>query len=142
MAIESINPSTGERIEKFEEETADQIEGKLKRAAATFRTWRESSFDHRAQLMRNAAKVLRDRVDAYARMITQEMGKPIVQAVAEIYKCAGGCEYYADNASAFLSERIVPTESYASYVRYDPLGPVLAIMPWYPRCMMLTKGST
>src|SRR5213593_2234370 len=99
-------------------------------AHAAFLQWREVPFARRAQRMREAAQILRTRRAEYARTMTLEMGKPIVQGEAEVDKCAWVCEYYADHAEAFLAEQPRETEASRSYVRFDPLGPVLAVMPW------------
>src|SRR5213593_354434 len=99
-------------------------------AHAAFLQWREVPFARRAQRMREAAQILRTRRAEYARTMTLEMGKPIVQGEAEVDKCAWACEYYADHAEAFLAEQSRETEASRSYVRFDPLGPVLAVMPW------------
>src|SRR5438128_8612826 len=99
-------------------------------AHAAFLQWREVPFARRAQRMREAAQILRTRRAEYARTMTLEMGKPIVQGEAEVDKCAWACEYYADHAEAFLAEQPRETEASRSYVRFDPLGPVLAVMPW------------
>src|SRR5256885_3525046 len=99
-------------------------------AHAAFLQWREVPFAGRAQRMREAAQPLRTRRAEYARTMTLEMGKPIVQGEAEVDKCAWVCEYYADHAEAFLAEQPRETEASRSYVRFDPLGPVLAVMPW------------
>src|SRR5436190_1561573 len=99
-------------------------------AHAAFLQWREVPFARRAQRMREAAQILRTRRAEYARTMTTEMWKPIVQAEAEVDKCAWVCEYYADHAEAFLAEQPRETPASRSYVRFDPLGPVLAVMPW------------
>src|SRR6058998_3607046 len=99
-------------------------------AHAAFLQWREVPFARRAQRMREAAQILRTRRAEYARTMTIEMGKPIVQAEAEVDKCAWVCEYYADHAEAFLAEQPRETQASRSHVRFDPLGPVLAVMPW------------
>src|SRR5213592_3164208 len=99
-------------------------------AHAAFLQWREVPFARRAQRMREAAQILRTRRAEYARTMTTEMGKPIVQAEAEVDKCASTCEYYADHAEAFLAEQPRKTDASRSFVRFEPLGPVLAVMPW------------
>jgi len=130
MAIESINPATGDRMKAFEEFSWDQLDKRLDQARRTFEDWRERSFEYRAERMRRMAALLKDRSRALGEIITQEMGKPITQAVAEVNKCAWVCEYYAENAEALLGRRIKQTDASQSYVRYDPMGPVLAVMPW------------
>jgi len=130
MSIQSINPATGEILESFKETSGQELDRILTGAHAAFLQWREVPFARRAQRMREAAQTLRTRRAEYARTMTLEMGKPIVQGEAEVDKCAWVCEYYADHAEAFLAEQPRETEASRSYVRFDPLGPVLAVMPW------------
>ena len=130
MSMQSINPATGEILESFEETTASELDRMLTAAHEAFLEWRTTPFATRAQKMRAAARVLRERADTYARTMSLEMGKPIVQAEAEVEKCAMTCEYYADHAEAFLAPQPRETDASRSYVRFDPLGPVLAVMPW------------
>jgi len=130
MSIQSINPATGEILESFKETSGQELDRILMGAHAAFLQWREVPFARRAQRMREAAQILRTRRAEYARTMTLEMGKPIVQGEAEVDKCAWACEYYADHAEAFLAEQPRETEASRSYVRFDPLGPVLAVMPW------------
>lgn len=131
--IESRNPYNGELIEKFKEFTNPEIEEALDKADKRFKKWRKTSFQDRAELMKKAAKELKKNKDEYARDISLEMGKPIKQAVAEIEKCAWVCEYYAENAEKHLSNRDIKTDASKSYVSYEPIGVVLAVMPWnYP----------
>jgi len=130
MSLQSINPATGQALERFEETSALELEGILKAAHEAFPEWRTVPFATRALKMRGAARVLRERADTYARTMTLEMGKPIVQAEAEVEKCAVVCDYYAEHAEAFLAEQPRATDASRSYVRFDPLGPVLAVMPW------------
>ncbi|MFH6603826.1 NAD-dependent succinate-semialdehyde dehydrogenase [Maribacter algicola] len=129
----SINPYTGKRLFEFTPLTSEQLNKKISNADHTYRTWKKTTFEHRAALIRNVAKILKDKKHKYATIITQEMGKPISQAVAEIEKCAWVCEYYAENAAHQLKDEIIETDALKSYVRYEPLGGILAIMPWnYP----------
>jgi succinate-semialdehyde dehydrogenase/glutarate-semialdehyde dehydrogenase len=128
--IESINPATEERIKVYEEWSDAEIEAALETAHGAWLGWRETSFGHRADLMRRAGRVLREQRDEYARIAALEMGKPITGARAEVEKCAHACDYYADTAASHLAIETVRTEASKSYVRYDPLGVVLAIMPW------------
>jgi len=130
MTIESINPATGEVLETFDETSGRELERILAAAHAAFLEWRTVPFATRAQKMRAAAGALRAHSETYARTMTLEMGKPIVQAEAEVDKCASTCEYYADHAEAFLAEQPRETDASRSFVRFDPLGPVLAVMPW------------
>src|SRR5213594_4136027 len=130
MSIQSVNPATGEVIETFEATSAREVERILATAHAAFLEWRTTPFDVRARHLRNAAQVLKKRKADYARLMTLEMGKPIVQAEAEVDKCAWACEYFADHAEALLAEQPRETDASRSYVRFDPLGTVLAVMPW------------
>jgi succinate-semialdehyde dehydrogenase/glutarate-semialdehyde dehydrogenase len=130
MAIESVNPATGEVLETFREIGRDDVDRLLATAHAAFLEWRDTRYAARAKNMRQAATILRTRKPDYARLMTLEMGKPIVQSEAEIEKCAWACEYYADNAEALLAEQPRQTDASRSYVRFDPLGVVLAVMPW------------
>ena len=130
MAIESVNPATGEILETFRESTREDVDRMLAAAHAAFLEWRDTRFAARAKNMRQAATMLRTRKPDYARLMTLEMGKPIVQAEAEVEKCAWACEYYADHAEALLAEQPRQTDASRSYVRFDPLGVVLAVMPW------------
>ena len=131
--ITSKNPYTGEVIEEFKEYTKEEINNAIKKADDRYKTWRKVSFSEKSKLLKNAAKELRDNKQSYAEDITQEMGKPITQALAEIEKCAWVCEYYAENAENHLAKEIIETDAQKSYVSYEPIGIVLAIMPWnYP----------
>ncbi len=131
--IESKNPYTGEVIEKFKELTKPEIEEALEKADRRFKKWRKTSFKERADLMLKAAAELKKNKKEYARDISMEMGKPISQAISEIEKCAWVCEYYAENAEKHLSSKTIKTDASKSYVSYEPIGVVLAVMPWnYP----------
>src|SRR5437762_12562840 len=130
MILKSINPATEELIATYDEFSPEQLDAALGDAHRAFAEWRYTSFAERARLMRAAAGTLRGEQARLAALVTAEMGKPIVEAEAEIEKCAWNCEYYADNAERFLAEETIPTNARLSYVEFDPLGPVLAIMPW------------
>jgi succinate-semialdehyde dehydrogenase/glutarate-semialdehyde dehydrogenase len=130
MSIQSVNPATGEVLETFAETPPAEIERILAAAHAAFLEWRTVPFAARSERMREAARVLRAAKAEHARTMVLEMGKPIVQAEAEVDKCAWACEYYAEHAEAFLVEQPRETDASKSYVRFDPLGPVLAVMPW------------
>lgn len=130
MSLQSINPATEEVIQDFTELTPQQIEEGLAKAQSAFESWRETSFAHRAELMKKAAQTLRDQKSELAAIMTSEVGKTLAASEAEIEKCALTCDYYADNAEAFLSPDDVETDGQKSYVRYDPIGIVLAVMPW------------
>src|SRR5712691_9525075 len=130
MPIASINPATGETLATFESLTVPQLEAKLQRAADTFRNYRRTSFAERAQMMMRAAEILEHEKQEFARVMTLEMGKPIKAAVQEAEKCALVCRYYAENAEKHLADEFVGTNATTSYIRFQPLGPVLAVMPW------------
>ncbi|TMB93918.1 MAG: NAD-dependent succinate-semialdehyde dehydrogenase [Chloroflexi bacterium] len=128
--IASINPATDEVLRTFDAHTREQVEDAIAGAQDAFVAWRARSFAERAVPMNRLAALLRERSDRYARLMTLEMGKPITEAKAEIEKCALGCEFFAENAERFLSPEIVKTTAQKSYVAYEPLGIVLAVMPW------------
>ena len=130
MSIQSVNPATGEVIETLEPTSAAQVEQIVAGAHAAFLEWRTQPWSRRSALMHKAAAELRARQSEYAAIMTREMGKPIVQSEAEVEKCAGTCDYYAEHAEAFLAEQTRETDASRSYVRFDPLGVVLAVMPW------------
>jgi succinate-semialdehyde dehydrogenase / glutarate-semialdehyde dehydrogenase len=130
MAIASINPATGETLKSFSAHSAAEIEQKLQLAADTFRTYRNTPFADRTRMMQRAAEILETEKSAFGRMMTLEMGKPIGAAVAEAEKCAWVCRYYAEHAQHHLADQIVETNAQKSYVHFQPLGPLLAVMPW------------
>ena len=131
--ILSINPATEEVLARFDESTPAEVESAIADAQAAQRAWARVSFDERAKAMTRLAEHLVERRDYYARLITLEMGKPITEARGEIEKCAWACRYYAANAERFLADEFIETNAARSYVAYEPLGVVLAIMPWnYP----------
>ncbi|HEY5725557.1 MAG TPA: aldehyde dehydrogenase family protein, partial [Methylomirabilota bacterium] len=130
MAIQTVNPATGEVVEKFEATSAAELDRVAAGAQAAFHEWRDVPVAERAAPMREAARILRARKEEFARTMTVEMGKPITQGEAEAEKCAWTCEYYAEHAPAMLAMDPRETDALRSYIRYDPLGVVLAIMPW------------
>jgi len=133
MAFQSINPATEAVLATFDQFTPQQTEAALAQADAAFRDWRRRSVGERGSMMKRVAGLLRERKSRYAALITAEMGKPIAQAEAEVEKCAWVCDFYAEHAERFLAEEPVRTEARASYVAFEPLGVVLAVMPWnYP----------
>ena len=140
--ITSINPATEETLAEFEPWSIDQVDEAVERVAAAQNTWREMTIEERAVPMRRVAKLLRERAGRYGALITSEMGKPIIEAEAEVNKCALACEHYADHAAEYLADTPVPTESLESYVAYEPLGIVLAIMPWnFPFWQVVRAGA-
>ncbi len=129
--IESINPATDEVIDTFDESSSEDRDEHLERAAETATEWRETSIETRQRLLARAADVLRENSGEYARLMTREMGKPIDQARSEVEKCAWLCDYYAEHAADHLQDEVVAGEANArTLVTYQPLGPILAIMPW------------
>ena len=130
MSLQSINPATGERIARYEEYTAEEIDAILDAVVAAQREWAAHSFEARAGCMREAARLMLERRDEYAGLMAREMGKPIEQGRGEIEKCAWGCEHYAAHAAEMLADEPVQTDAWESFVTYQPLGVVLAIMPW------------
>ncbi|MEP7325867.1 MAG: NAD-dependent succinate-semialdehyde dehydrogenase [Gemmatimonadota bacterium] len=130
MTITSINPTTDEVLETLEETSPSRVDQILTQAQAAFHDWRERRFSERAYLMKKAGKLLREGKARFARTMALEMGKPIAQGEAEAEKCAWVCDYYAEHAEAFLAEQPRETDASRSFVRFDPLGPVLAVMPW------------
>jgi succinate-semialdehyde dehydrogenase/glutarate-semialdehyde dehydrogenase len=130
MPIATVNPSTGELVKSFEPLTDAQLEAKLQKAADTFLTYRNVPFAERARMMMKAAEIIDAEKENYARVMTTEMGKTYRSAVDEAAKCAWVCRYYAENAEKFLADELVETSAKLSYIRYQPLGPVLAVMPW------------
>jgi succinate-semialdehyde dehydrogenase/glutarate-semialdehyde dehydrogenase len=130
MPIQSINPATGEVLRSFEPLTETATKSKIAVAHAAFRAYGEIPLAHRALCLRKVAGILEHEVDELAALITTEVGKTLVSARQEILKCAGVCRYYADNAQRILTPEPIPTENRDSYVRWDPLGVLLAVMPW------------
>ena len=130
MNLQSINPATGDVLETFPETTATELDGILARADAASRAWRRRPIAERAERLRAAARLLRERKAAAARTMALEMGKPLAQGVAEAEKCAWACDYFAEQAEQFLADEPHTTDAARSYVRFGALGPVLAIMPW------------
>src|SRR6202140_5359169 len=133
MAISSINPATGEVLKTFEPLTASEIEAKLGLAAKTFETFRKTSFAERARMMNKAADILESEKESLGKLMTLEMGKTHRSGVDEAVKSAWGCRYYAENAERFMADEVIEPPRSRSYVHYQPLGPILVVMPWnYP----------
>jgi succinate-semialdehyde dehydrogenase / glutarate-semialdehyde dehydrogenase len=130
MAMQTVNPATGEVVKTFESLSDAQLAVKLQKAADTFLSYRKTPFAERARLMLDAARILEKEKENYARVMTTEMGKTFRSAVDEAAKCAWVCRYYAENAERFLADEVVETTAKRSFIRYLPLGPVLAVMPW------------
>ena len=126
----TINPTTEEVIKEYQELSDGEIDQKIEKAVSAFKQWSKYPIEKRCELMKNASDVLLRKKEALAQLITIEMGKPIKQAIAEIEKCAWVCRYYSENAIEQLADIEIPTEMSRSYVTFQPLGPILAIMPW------------
>lgn len=130
MALTSLNPATGVILREYDEMPEQEIGEIIAAVAETFSSWRTHSFAERAKPMRAAATLLKERSKTYGRLMAEEMGKPLKQGVAEAEKCAWVCEYYADNAEQFLAREYIETDASRSFVTFQPLGTVLAVMPW------------
>lgn len=128
--LQSLNPTTGEMLQAYPEHSDAEIEQRLDAANNAYIQWRGMSFAERATRLSAAAGILRKRRDQYATLMAVEMGKPLAQGVVEAEKCAWVCEYYAENAEKFLSPEIIPTDAMKSFVAFQPLGILLAVMPW------------
>ena len=130
MSIQSINPVNGKLIKAYKEDTEKIITGKIEKAQTAWRKWRNSSFTERASLLNRMATVLRDRKTELASGMALEMGKPLKAGIQEIEKCAFVCEYYAANGERFLTDELIQTDAAKSFVSFQPIGIVLAVMPW------------
>ena len=130
MNLISINPANNKKINSYEEISKDSINQIIDSSFNTFLEWRSKSFSYRAKKMRHLAELLKQKKELLGLLMTKEMGKPIKQSIAEAEKCAWVCEYYADNAEKFLSQKEIPTGSTKSFISFQPIGIVLAIMPW------------
>ncbi|MGA2300613.1 MAG: NAD-dependent succinate-semialdehyde dehydrogenase [Candidatus Acidiferrum sp.] len=130
MAIATINPATGEVIKKFDALTDAQVDDKITKAAAAFHSFRKTPFADRARWMTKAAEILESEKEAIGRLMTLEMGKTLPSAIAEAEKCAATCRYYAENAARFVADEPIATSAAKSFIRYQPIGIVLAVMPW------------
>jgi len=128
--LNSINPSNGNQISSYLEMDFDVTSSIIQNAHQQFIEWRRTSYEFRAIRMRSAAAILRERKEEFAKLMTLEMGKPIVQSRAEVDKCAWVCDYYAANAEKFLSDEIIETDAQKSFISFQPIGVVLAVMPW------------
>ena len=131
--LTATNPATGQLIQTYEENSGREVSQKVEAAHQAFLTWRETTFSERVEKLRHASQILIDRKATYADLMANEMGKPIRDGRAEIEKCAWVCDHYADNALTALRPEIIETDARRSYVSFNPLGVILAIMPWnYP----------
>lgn len=130
MAIESINPANAKLIKRYKPYSFSQIESIINNVNNDFLNWKNTNFKQRKKLMLNVSRILQKQKVEYAKILTLEMGKPITQAIAEVEKCAWVCEYYAENAESILQKEFIKTDASESYVQFDPIGIVLAVMPW------------
>ncbi|MBV8073085.1 MAG: NAD-dependent succinate-semialdehyde dehydrogenase [Acidobacteriaceae bacterium] len=130
MGIASINPATGQTFATFQPLSADEMEKKLALAHHAFHAHRKSCFSQRAHALLRAAEILENESQRFGALVTSEMGKTLSSAVAEAKKCATACRYYAENGERHLADEVIPSSASRSFVRYQPLGPVLAVMPW------------
>jgi succinate-semialdehyde dehydrogenase/glutarate-semialdehyde dehydrogenase len=130
MTFQSINPTTGEPFATYEEWPTEEAQDVIGKVHRDYLAWRRTGFEHRASLMRNAAEILNKKAREYAQLMAEEMGKPLQDGVAEAEKCAQACEFFADNAENFLTRHPVWTEARRTFVAFNPIGVVLAVMPW------------
>lgn len=130
MIFKSINPYNNQEIQSYKGLSDEELEQKLDKSQTAYENWRKVTLEQRSELMHKAAQVLRDNVETYAKTITMEMGKPITESRTEVEKCAWVCDYYAEHAPSFLANEVIETNAQNSFVRHDPMGAVLAIMPW------------
>ena len=130
MAIASVNPANGKVLKTFEALSDPQVDAKIGRAAGVFASFQRLPFTQRGRWMMNAAEILENEKEELGRLMTMEMGKPLRSAIEEAVKCAWACRYYAENAERFLADEVVETGATKSYIHYQPLGPILAVMPW------------
>ena len=128
--MQTVNPTTGESLSGYDVYSAEDVQQRLKQSERAFESWKTTSFDERSPLLHRIADRLESQASELARLMTLEMGKPISQAEAEIKKCGWVCRHYADHAERYLTPEPIETDKTESYVRFDPLGPILAIMPW------------
>jgi len=129
--MDRLNPATGESLEPIADDSEEDVEAALARATETFEEWQDVPIRKRQQLLENAGEVLRDKEDEYAALMTREMGKTLSSARSEVRKCAWVCDYYAENAAEHLQTERLPGPAHAeAKVSYEPLGPILAVMPW------------
>jgi succinate-semialdehyde dehydrogenase/glutarate-semialdehyde dehydrogenase len=133
MPIQSVNPATGQITKTFEPESAAAVDAKIQQADTAFQFWKKTPLEQRIELIRSLADHMNEKKEVYGKVVTEEMGRPFADAIAEMEKSAKICKYYAEHAPQFLTEEHVQTEATKSYVQYDPMGVILGVMPWnYP----------
>lgn len=130
MSIKSINPTNGKIIKEYTEDTESIVAAKIEKAGKAWEEWRKTTFEERAKFLQNTSTILKERKEELAKLMSMEMGKPILEGISEIEKCALVCEYYAENGGKFLEDRLIKTDAKKSYVSFQPIGVVLAVMPW------------
>ncbi|WGD35047.1 NAD-dependent succinate-semialdehyde dehydrogenase [Olleya sp. YS] len=132
-SITTKNPYTGQVLKEYQYHSKNDIENILNTSDKTFENWKKTDIKHRTDLLQNLANLLEQHKEKYAKLMMEEMGKPITQGIAEVEKCAKLCDFYIANADHFLADQIIETEAKESFISYDPLGVILSIMPWnYP----------
>lgn len=130
MAIESINPANAKLIKRYKPYSTSKIESIINSVNNDFLNWKNTNFNQRKKLMLTVSRILKKEKEKYAKILTLEMGKPIKQAITEVEKCAWVCKYYAENAESILQKEFIKTDASESYIQFDPIGIVLAVMPW------------
>src|SRR6476660_5186642 len=130
MTIATVNPATGQTLRTFVPLTESELDGKIQRAADAFHRYRRTPLAQRATFLLRAAEILEAEKEKFGRLMVAEMGKTLKAAIEEAVKCASGCRYYAEQAERFLADEVVETSASRSFVTYQPMGPILAIMPW------------
>src|SRR5579862_2773779 len=128
--IISVNPANGKIIRKYRPHTLKEVAQKIKQTQKAWLSWKDTAHDERSRLLTTMAGILQTRKKDLAILMAKEMGKPVNQGVAEIEKCASVCEYYAANASKYLNDQIIETNASKGFVTFQPIGVVLAVMPW------------
>lgn len=128
--MKSVNPHNDELIKEYSPHSKEELERIINDVYKTNESWSNTNFAHRAKLMKKVAKILKEQKEEFARLMAEEMGKPIKEGISESEKCSWVCDFYAENAASFLEKRKMESDAKESYVRFDPLGTVLAIMPW------------
>ncbi len=130
MSIQSINPLNGKALKKYTEDSVETVSSKIEKGDKAWMKWKTTSFTEREKLLRNTSKILKERKKELAALMAEEMGKPLKEGISEIEKCALVCEYYAKNGRSFLKDELIKTDAKKSYVSFQPIGVVLAVMPW------------
>ncbi|MGI8818530.1 MAG: aldehyde dehydrogenase family protein, partial [Gemmatimonadales bacterium] len=129
-SIASVNPANGQIVRSFTPLSETEVDARIQRAVDTYRRYRRTPVAERGRLLLKAAEILESEKERFAKLMVLEMGKTLKAAVEEAVKCAWGCRYYAQNAEHFLAEEVVQTNATRSYIAYQPIGPILAVMPW------------